>query len=81
MEKTLRLLDSFSARGNDDKTYSVHVYEHLAKVELMTAGEEQWEPTGQIEYKLADGRPLEVSGDSDAVMRVAGSDLVVKRVS
>jgi hypothetical protein len=77
MEKTLRLLDSFNARGNDDKTHSVHVYEHLAKVDLLTAGQEQWEPTGKVEYKLADGRPLDV--DAEGVMRVAGGDLVLKR--
>ena len=46
MDKQLRLLDSFPARGADGSTYKVMAYEHLRRVDLSSAGLEQWEPTG-----------------------------------
>lgn len=71
MEKRLQRLETFSALGSDGKTYSVHAYEHLCRVDLTA--EEHWEPTGQIEYKLADGRPLKVAADGS--MSVPESDI------
>ena len=55
MDKQLRLLDSFPARGADGAAYKVMAYEHLRRVDLMSSGAEQWEPTGQTEYRLASG--------------------------
>ncbi|HEX4233076.1 MAG TPA: hypothetical protein VH041_02105 [Caldimonas sp.] len=78
MEKTLRRLEAFKARGDDGKMYAVHGYEHLARVHWPAAAHEQWEPTGQAEYKLADGRPLDV--DRDGAMRVHGSTLRLERI-
>lgn len=77
MEKTLRRLETFSARGNDGKVYAVYGYEHLARFDPQTAAQDQWESTGQAEYKLADGRHIDV--EQDGAMRVAGSDLVLQR--
>lgn len=79
MEKTLRRLETFNARGNDGKVYAVYGYEHLARIDPRTAPQDQWEPTGQAEYKLADGRHIDV--ERDGAMRVAGSDLLLERVS
>jgi len=77
MEKMLRQLETFTARGNDGRTYAVHGYEHLVRVDLMTDGREHWESTGQAEYKLADGRPVRV--DSHGTLHAAGSALLLER--
>ncbi|CAG1017590.1 hypothetical protein BURC_02254 [Burkholderiaceae bacterium] len=77
MEKLLHLLESFTARGSDGKTYFVHGYEHLVRVDVLPSPQGQWEPTGQAEYKLADGRCVEV--DHQGVMRVAGTEVTLER--
>jgi hypothetical protein len=69
MDKMLRRLETFSAQGSDGKTYAVHGFEHLARVDAIADPQGHWEPTGQAEYKLADGRHVEV--DPDGAMRVA----------
>jgi hypothetical protein len=38
-------------------------YEHLRRVDLMSSGAEQWEPTGQTEYRLASGERVDLMGD------------------
>ena len=63
MDKQLRLLDSFQARGADGAAYKVMAYEHLRRVDLMSSGAEQWEPTGQTEYRLASGERVDLMGD------------------
>jgi hypothetical protein len=77
MEKTLRRLETFNARGSDGKVYRVHAYEHLARLDPLGAPHDQWEATGQAEYKLDDGRPLEVY--RDGAMRVSGSEVTLER--
>jgi hypothetical protein len=69
---------TFNARGNDGRIYAVHGYEHLSRVDQMSAGQDHWEPTGQAEYKLADGRRIGVA--ADGAMRVAGSDLTLQHL-
>jgi hypothetical protein len=73
MEKMLRRLETFSARGSDGRTYAVHGYEHLARVDAFADPQGHWEPTGQAEYRLADGRRVDVDGQGG--MHVAGSDV------
>jgi hypothetical protein len=73
MEKMLRRLETFSASGSDGRTYAVHGYEHLARVDAFADPQGHWEPTGQAEYRLADGRRVDVDGQG--VMHVAGSDV------
>lgn len=77
MEKRLRQLETFNARGTDGKVYTVHGYEHLARIEPRWAAQDHWEPTGQAEYKLGDGRRIEVENGGE--MRVSGSDLKLQR--
>ncbi len=77
MEKKLHLLETFNAKGSDGQAYVVHGYEHLALVETLSATPDQWEPTGQAEYKLADGRRVEVGANE--VMTIAGSDVRLER--
>ncbi len=77
MDKRLRQLETFAARGNDGKTYSVHGYEHLGRIDAPSAAQEQWEPLGMAEYKLADGRSLRERKDGSFI--VAGDGLELRR--
>lgn len=79
MDKKLHLLDSFHVKGSDGKRYVVHGYEHLAMVETLSATTDQWEPTGQSEYKLEDGRRVEVGQDD--TMSIAGTGIRLERVA
>ena len=79
MDKKLHLLETFTAQGSDGKPYVVHGYEHLARVDALSAAAEQWEPTGDAEYKLADGRHVEIDGDDQ--MYVPASGLKLERVA
>ena len=74
MDMRLRLLESFRATGSDGVTYKVMAYERLARDESLP-GDENWEPSGQAEYRLADGRFVDVRRDGE--MRIAGSDVVL----
>jgi hypothetical protein len=78
MEKSIRRLETFNARGSDGKVYAVHGYEYLARLDPRMAAQDHWESTGQGEYKLADGRHVEV--ERDGAMRVGDSDLVLERI-
>lgn len=69
MDLRLHLLDSFSARGSDGMEYKVCAYDRLAR-DLSVPGE-HWESTGQAEYRLADGRRIQV--ERDGSMQIAGS--------
>jgi hypothetical protein len=75
MEKKLRRLETFSARGSDGQVYSVHGYEHLGKVDAFIAAQEQWEPMGINEYKLADGRRVDVKRDGTMTVVDTGVQL------
>ena len=75
METRLHLLESFMARGSDGGTYKVCGYERLA---LVPGSADQWEPTGVAEYRLEDGRHVEVGNDD--VMRLSGAGIVLDRV-
>jgi hypothetical protein len=68
MERRLHLLESFNARGNDGATYKVCAYEHLVRDGSLPAdGQEHWEPTGEAEYRLADGEPVQLRPDGSMV--------------
>jgi hypothetical protein len=79
MDKQLRQLESFAARGSDGKTYSVRGYEHLGRVDALNGAQDQWESLGVAEYKLADGRALRERGDGSFV--VVGESLELRRQS
>jgi len=53
MEKRLQLLETLSMRGDDGRMYKVRAYEHLARLDMV--GDDRWESTGLIEYKLDNG--------------------------
>lgn len=63
MDRKLHLLESFEARGQDGKSYRVFGYEHLVRDESLVGPIEHWEPTGVAEYRLADGRRVELGND------------------
>ena len=75
MDLRLQLLDSFRTVGSDGASYKVLAYERLAPDTSLADGLEHWEPTGETEYRLADGRRVEVHRDGK--MRIAGSDIVL----
>jgi hypothetical protein len=79
VDKQLRQLETFVARGSDGKTYSVRGYEHLGRVDAQGAAQDHWESLGVAEYKLADGRPLRERKDGSFV--VVGNDLELRRQS
>jgi hypothetical protein len=74
MDIRLHLLESFEATGSDGLRYKVCAYERLG---LVPGSVDQWEPTGVAEYRLEDGRRVEVSRDD--AMRLAGSGVVLNR--
>ena len=70
MDHKLHLLDSFAARGADGQTSKVCAYEHLVRDEsLVTDGQEHWEPSGRLEYRLADGDRVEARPDGSLWVR------------
>ena len=78
MDTKLHLLDSSSARGTDGGMYKVCAYEHLARDESIVAdGLDHWEPTGLLEYRLADGERLEV--ERDGTLKATGSGREFRR--
>ena len=70
MDRRLHQLESFSARGSDGATYKVRAYEHLVRDEALHDTRERWEPTGQAEYRLDDGRRVDLH--ADGTMEIAG---------
>jgi hypothetical protein len=73
MDVHLQLLETFVARGSDGAQYKVCAFDRMTRD--PTLQDEHWESTGSLEYRLSDGRTLEVHRDGTA--RVAGSDLVL----
>jgi hypothetical protein len=74
MDIRLHLLESFPAEGSDGRHYKVCAYERLS---LVPGSADQWEPTGIAEYRLEDGRHVEVG--KDETMRVPASGLALTR--
>jgi hypothetical protein len=72
MDLRLQLLDSFVAKGSDGRDYKVRAYDRLV---ALPAKPGQWEPSGEAEYRLEDGRAVEVRKDGS--MRIAGSDITL----
>lgn len=81
MEKMLHLLETFAAQGSDGKAYVVRGYEHLARLDAVPDAQGQWEPTGIAEYKLADGRRVDVDKHGVLIVVDTGVRLVRDRPS
>ncbi|MBL0421651.1 hypothetical protein JI739_14940 [Ramlibacter sp. AW1] len=75
MDLRLQFLESFAATGSDGQAYKVCAYDRLARAE-GAGGLESWESTGQVEYRLADGRLVDVA--RDRTLRVNGSEIELK---
>jgi hypothetical protein len=73
MDLRLQLLESFSATGSDGATYKVCAYDRLAPDLSLPPGEQRWESTGEVEYRLADGRRVELQRDGTSF--IAGSQV------
>jgi hypothetical protein len=63
MEKRLHQLETLRLHGDDGRDYVVHGFEHLARLDAAPGLGGDWEPTGESEYRLADGRPVNVGAD------------------
>jgi hypothetical protein len=75
MDRKLHLLESFSAQGADGVDYTVHANEHLLRDASIADGQEHWEPTGVLEYRLADGSRIDVA--SDGSMHISNSGVAL----
>ena len=75
MDRQLHFLESFNASGSDGETYKVCGYEHLVRDESLADGLERWEPTGEIEYRLADGGRIEARRDGSMRIERSGVEL------
>jgi hypothetical protein len=76
MDRKLHFLESFNADGSDGVTYKVCGYEHMVRDDSVADGLEHWEPTGELEYRLADGGRVLVRRDGS--MRVESSGVELK---
>jgi hypothetical protein len=72
MDRKLQLLDSFSAVGADGQHYKVMAYEHLVRVAPPLDGQEHWEATGRMEYRLADGARIDALPDGSLRLHARG---------
>ena len=79
MDKKLQRLETHRLAGDDGQAYVVHGYEHLTRLDGTPDGVDQWEPTGQFEYKLADGTPLQVHADGSMTISRSGVRLAPVR--
>jgi hypothetical protein len=79
MDRKLHFLESFNATGSDGETYKVCGYEHMLRDEAVADGVERWESTGEVEYRLPDGRRVEARRDGS--MRIESSGIELKPVA
>ena len=63
MDTKLHFLESFTAQATDGKTYKVLGYERMVRDESIAGAIEHWEPTGVAEYRLDDGRRVDMRPD------------------
>ena len=75
MQKKLHFLESFTVQGSDGQAYKVCGYEHMVQSEAVADGLEHWEPTGLSEYRLEDGRRVDVRPDGRMVIVDTGVSL------
>jgi len=73
----LHLLESFDTVGGDGKPYKVRGYERLAQDPSFNDGQDHWQPTGVLEYRLEDGALIDVRADGS--MRVVHSGVALTR--
>ncbi len=77
MNLKLHLLESFGAIGSDGVDYKVRGYERMAQDPSLNDGQEHWQSTGVIEYRLEDGALVDAK--ADGTMRIVHSGVSLKR--
>ena len=77
MNLKLHLLESFNARGSDGAIYKVRGYERMAQDPSLNDGQEHWQSTGVLEYRLEDGALIDAHADGS--MRVVPSGVTLTR--
>ena len=77
MDRKLHLLETFVAQDDQGASYKIFGYEHLVQAHASPEFQQQWEPTGIAEYKLAGGGHVDL--ESDGVLRIAATGLRLKR--
>lgn len=71
MDLRLQFLDSFVATDSGGRVHKVRAFDRLRRDQSLPGGSEHWESTGVVEYRLQDGRLVEVMRDGS--LRIAGS--------
>ena len=77
MEKMLHRLETLRLHGDDGQDYVVHGFEHLARLDAAPGIGGDWEPTGESEYRLDDGRAVRV--DAQGGMSIAQTGVRLSR--
>jgi hypothetical protein len=77
MQIKLHLLDSFNAQGSDGASYKVRGYERMAQDPSLNDGQEHWQSTGVLEYRLDDGALIDVHPDGS--MRIVHNGVALMR--
>jgi hypothetical protein len=77
MDKRLHQLETFTARGDDGKLYTVRGYEHLARLDGAPDLAAEWQPTGVFEYRLSTGEAVSV--DRAGTMTLVERGLTLQR--
>ena len=65
MDIKLQRLETIPATDAKGTSYTVHAFERLAHVPLLLDSRTQWEPTGEVEYRLASGERLDLDTGGD----------------
>ena len=77
MDIKLQRPETIPAQDDAGHAYTVHAFERLAHVPLLLDSRTQWEPTGEVEYRLASGERLNIDTDGDWLL--PGSELRLHR--
>ena len=76
MDLKLHLLETFNARGSDGAEYKVCAYERLAPNPSLAPTGDHWESTGVHEYRLQDGRAVDIAAGGQ--LRIHGTSIDLK---
>jgi hypothetical protein len=77
MNLKLHLLESFGALGSDGVAYKVRAYERMAQDPSLHDGQELWQSTGVLEYRLDDGALIDARADGS--MRIVHNGVTLTR--
>jgi hypothetical protein len=73
----LQFLESFNAIGSDGISYKVRGYERMVPDPGLNDGQERWQSTGVVEYRLDDGALIDARADGS--MHVVRSGVELRR--